>query len=186
MKKTILATVLIGLSSIATASPYVQGSIGYTKSKSSYDGDNLKNSGTAYQIAVGTTTKNNLRYAVDYTQHNKITDTFDTEKVSVKASSIGGSAFYDFNTPTAFTPYVGARIALNHIKANIANISDADSTSTISKNRIGYGVISGVNYKINTQLTADANLQYNYLGKLKEAELKHKKIGINVGLRYQF
>lgn len=187
MKKILLATVLASVSTFAVANPYVQGSIGYSKVQAKADGEKIKDNGVAYQVAVGTTTAN-IRYALDYTQYNKVNATdSDGEKLTFKANSIGGSAFYDFPSASAFTPYAGARLGYNRLK-----FTDETDNVSVSKNRVGYGVVAGVAYKINPQLSADVNVQYNNLGTIKwtddegEAKVKNTQTGLNVGLRYQF
>lgn len=194
MKKIVLVTLLASISSIATATPYVQGSIGYSKVSAKADGEKLKDNGVTYQVAVGNQI-NNIRYALDYTQYNKVTDGADDDKTTIKTNSIGGSVFYDFATASsAFTPYVGARVGYNRLKFSTPAENDKDEVVefSVNKNRVGYGVIAGVSYKINPQLSADVNVQYNDLGTIKwtdeegEVKLKTKQTGLNVGLRYQF
>lgn len=194
MQKIMLTLLLAGISSVATAVPYVQGSFGYSSLQAQADGEKIKDNSVTYQVAVGKS-MGNLRYALDYTQYGKIIDGVDDDQITNKIDSIGGSVFYDFAIAnTSFTPYVGARVGYNRLKFSTPAENEADEMTVlnINKQRVGYGVIAGTTYKFNPKLSLDVNVQYNNLGDIKwtdeggDVKLQTKQTGLNVGLRYQF
>ena len=217
MKKLILATVLAGLSTAAAANVlvnngyYVQADLGYSNLEAKYNdnrpNDNkLEDKGLGYGISFGKDT-DLARYALDYTNYGKInssytyqpqtnTNTSITSSGELKAQSLGLSAIYDFDTVSGFTPYAGARVGINQIKSTVSTVTTtaaAQSRTTHSQkqeNKVGFGVLAGAQYAINPQLSVDAGVEYNYLGKYDkldtDSNLKAHQYGAKVGLRYNF
>ena len=168
MKKLILATVLAGLSTAAAANVLVNnGYTNYGKINSSY----------TYQPQTNTNTS-------------------ITSSGELKAQSLGLSAIYDFDTVSGFTPYAGARVGINQIKSTVSTVTTtaaAQSRTTHSQkqeNKVGFGVLAGAQYAINPQLSVDAGVEYNYLGKYDkldtDSKLKAHQYGAKVGLRHNF
>lgn len=209
MSKFILTILLAGMSSVAMANSgfYVQGNTGLSQLKANHEGEVIKGNNVGVRVAVGKSV-GNFRYAVDLGTYGKADGHFkemdgdalleDINKA--KAHTLGASVVYDFKNMGAFTPYAGLRLSVNHISHRHnhieTDIATGDIVSTAhdhrSKTNIGYGALAGVQYKINSQLSADAHVEYNDLGKLTmypgiaENSAKYKQLGINVGVRYNF
>ena len=129
---------MAGLSTAAAANVlvnngyYVQADLGYSNLEAKYNdnrpNDNkLEDKGLGYGISFGKDT-DLARYALDYTNYGKINSSYtyqpqtntNTSIISsgeLKAQSLGLSAIYDFDTVSGFTPYAGARVGINQIKA---------------------------------------------------------------------
>lgn len=211
MKKLALAAALASLSTLASANVlvnngyYVQGGVGYSKLDVKFDdgGERVKDNDVSYTIAMGKDT-GAVRYALDYTNYNKIKGS-DSETIqgdieiqedssfNVKVHSVGLSAIYDFDAMSGLTPYVGVRLGVNQLKANVSTVVTTKAADKVTrdveyahgkKTKVGVGALAGVQYAINPQLAVDAGVEYNHLGKIYEAKLH--QYGAKVGLRYNF
>lgn len=205
MKKLILATLLVGTSSLAMANTglYVQGSVGASKLEAKIDGEKLKDNGTGYTVAVGKDT-GAVRYQADYTNFGKIKDngsngergtaSYEEWTGTIKAQSLGLSAIYDFNTTAGLTPYAGMRVGMNQLKADYHDVATARSATgeliditdnaSVKKTKVGAGVLAGVQYAFNPQMALDVGVEYNHLGKIEDTKMN--QYGAKVGIRYNF
>lgn len=204
MKKLILATLLVGTSSLAMANTglYVQGSVGASKLEAKIDGEKLKDNNTGYAIAVGKDT-GAVRYQADYANFGKIKENgsdgergtagYDEWTSTIKAQSLGVSAIYDFNTMSGLTPYAGVRVGVNQLKYDLNDVSTTvlnGSLTNISynesakKTKVGAGVLAGVQYAFNPQMALDVGVEYNHLGKVDDTKMN--QYGAKVGIRYNF
>lgn len=163
---------------------YVQGDVGASKLEEKSTGITIKDDNTAFRASVGKDF-GKLRYAVDYTHFGKVEDNTTTYNSETKVQSLGLSALYDFDLKTAFTPYVGARVGLNRVEMDFANTSGS-YTANESKTQFGIGALAGVQYSLTPALALNANVEYNYLGKLDLFDTEVNQYGVNVGLRYNF
>lgn len=190
LKQLLIATALTATSvaTFANTGLYVQGDLGASKLEAKEDGEKFTKSTVAPRIAVGQDT-GHIRYQGDYTYFGKITNNQvedgATHNAELSAHSVGFSAIYDFDTKTAFTPYVGARLGLNVLNFD-ANGSEGRTTYSESERKVnvGAGVLGGVQYSINPNMALNAGLEYNYLGKLDSTKVN--QYGANLGLRYNF
>lgn len=215
MKKIVLFAFIAGtaLTATAHANYYVQGNVGLAKLSAKTEGETLKDNSAAFSVGVGKKV-GNVRYGLDvgtignikqtdqysHTALNTQFDSVDTNEVTGK--TLGFGAFYDFKTSTPITPYVGARLGLNRLAwentntVNIAYQSGSKETQYDSfkanKTQVGYGVVAGAAYQVAPQWAVDANVAYDYLGKIKwthddrAGSAKLNKTALNVGVRYQF
>lgn len=169
---------------------YVQGDVGASKLEAKEKGEKYKDNATAFRIGAGKDS-GNIRYAVDYTyfgklQNNETYDT-DTHNAELLAHSVGVSAIYDFDTKTAFTPYVGARTAVNVLKFEVTETSPSSSENfSETKTQLGVGALAGVQYNFTPAMALNAGVEYNYLGKIGNSDAKINQYGVNVGFRYNF
>lgn len=202
MKKIVLAAAVAAISTTAMAQSYVQGNVGYAQQKitlSSVDAS-LSDSTPTVRLAYGQD-NGAFRYAFDYTYFGKIDKKSEvqlangTQKSSLdlSAHSLGASAFYDFNVASMpeLTPYVGGRLGLNYLTADIKDgFYNAQGTRTAyndsksSETRIGVGAVVGAQYRLTQNLSLDAGVEYNLLGSWDN--LKLHQCGATVGVRYDF
>lgn len=197
IKKFLLAVTLAvtSVASFASSGLYVQGDVLGSKVELK-DTGKLKKNKAGVRVAVGKDT-GDIRYQADYAYFGKITE----DEFSAQSHSVGFSAIYDFDTKTALTPYVGARLGVNALKikdSNLETIETTDNTTTPpavtvekvghafskTKTQVGAGVLAGVQYNINNQFAVNAGVEYNYLGKVDG--VKFNQYGANIGVRYNF
>ncbi|HDR1024686.1 TPA: outer membrane beta-barrel protein [Pasteurella multocida] len=203
MKKSVFVLALGTLcAATASANFYVQGDLGTSKIKWSFEDGKVNKSGFSPSLAVGYKFTD-FRLALDYTRYSAIKYGYDNEEEfnnvfvsangKVRTDAFGLSAIYDINLNSPLTPYVGARIAANRVslKENGTERRVEGSNSTIiktsedtRKTKMGYGVLAGVSYKLTDSFVANAGVEYNYLGKFDEVKLR--QYGAKLGLRYEF
>lgn len=203
MKKSVFVLALGTLcAATASANFYVQGDLGTSKIKWSFEDGKVNKSGFSPSLAVGYKFTD-FRLALDYTRYSAIKYGYDNEEEfnnvfvsangKVRTDAFGLSVIYDINLNSPLTPYVGARIAANRVslKENGTERRVEGSNSTIiktsedtRKTKMGYGVLAGVSYKLTDSFVANAGVEYNYLGKFDEVKLR--QYGAKLGLRYEF
>ncbi|MDL2260545.1 outer membrane beta-barrel protein [Deltaproteobacteria bacterium OttesenSCG-928-K17] len=135
-------------------------------------------------VAVGTdlsyTTTYPVRVEAEYIYHGKgefkKSESFFTggnyysasQKFEVTAHSIMANAFYDFNTNSAFTPYVGGGLGLAYLKTDYrTNMHNGDSGSaTMSKKdwNLAWNIGGGFAYYLNDSTALDFGYRYMDLG----------------------
>lgn len=179
MKKLALAA-LITIPALATAQNgfYVQGDVGFSRPKVSFDNASLSDNTESYSITVGKHMGGGARLAGDYTYFGEIKE----GDAKVEAQGIGVSALYDFTNQSAVTPYLGARVGANRLSAKAT--AGTATTTLDTTNKVGVGAVGGIQYNINPTLTLDGAIEYNYLGKVDDAEFD--QYGATVGLRLNF
>lgn len=85
--------------------------------------------------------------------------------MSVRNQNVMLNAYYDFNTGTKFTPYVGGGIGLAHLKASskFAGTDGADYAAgkiKESSNNFAWNLAAGVGYEVNSNITVDLGYRY--------------------------
>lgn len=119
--------------------------------------------------------------------------------------SVGVSAIYDFETTNPMiTPYAGARLAMNRIKARTTTYTSAvvelpdpnnegqtmsqlvvdQDTKTKTKDKLGLGATAGVQFNLTNQIAIDTGVEYNHLGKVDG--IKGDQFGAKAGVRVNF
>ncbi|MDO4223049.1 MAG: opacity family porin [Acinetobacter sp.] len=190
MKKLVLTAVLAGLSSFAMANFYVQGDVAFAKLEAKENGAKIKDSTPSVRFAYGKDT-GDVRYQGDYTYFGKLKNSEAEGEYSYQskaaAHSLGLAAIYDFGDFSGFEPYAGARLGLNYLSLDGQATGPSSFTAvSYDKFNVGAGVLAGVQYKINPQISADLGAEYNYLGKIGDLNAKLSQYGGKVGLRYNF
>ncbi|MDG6882186.1 Outer membrane protein P.IIC precursor [Phocoenobacter uteri] len=195
MKKALLVSTL----SLALIAPvmaqqgfYIQGDLGYSSLK--FGNNKIKKStGFSPRLSAGYNF-GDVRLAVDYTGYNYKNKYKSNKNVSKKDRyidinrSFGLSAIYDFDMGSAIKPYVGARLALNHLKLDGKKIS-SNKKETIkgSSSKLGLGVVVGASYSLTKKLDLDVGYHYNRWGKFKSIDnVKPISHEFSTGLRYTF
>ncbi len=113
----------------------------------------------------------------------------ETTKLSVENNSVMINAYYDINTGTKLTPYVGAGIGMAHLKATAKYDDGKDSKS---KNNFAWQVGAGVAYALTDNVALDAGYRYTDAGDVKisdgESTNKYeaKSHEFLLGARYSF
>ena len=114
-----------------------------------------------------------------------------TARVDLSALSLMANAWYDIDTGTRFTPYIGgglgvARVSIAAIE-NVSGIDGSISTQTVFAYQVGVGV----DYSVTENITI--GLGYRYLGVglgyrflASETKVADGFQNINIGMRYTF
>lgn len=191
---------------------YVQVDLGSSHLTAKTDNQTLKGDGLGYRVAIGKQVKPNLRLAVDYLgadgielENKLVLDCVSntcirpyerrvyhikrTDKLS--AQSLGVSGYYDFVNDSRFTPYVGARLAVNRLQIDVeANVRSgilSDTAGREAKNHtFGGGAMLGVQYRYSDTTKINLNGEYNHFGKISEWDAKVSNAGASIGLRFDY
>ncbi|MFZ7241279.1 opacity family porin [Avibacterium avium] len=198
MKKLLAVAIsALAISATANANWYVQGDLGYSKTKFTGDFDGVNISKVSPSLSVGYKV-NELRFALDYTYYGKKNYSYHIQEnatnyekgnASIKAQGFGLSALYDFNLDFPLKPYVGVRFSLNKIKLDETSVEVA-SNSTVtnyeneSHTKFGYGLLAGASYQLTNNLALDAGVQLQRLASFENTKVT--QYGAKVGLRYEF
>ena len=93
-------------------------------------------------------------------------------KLSVYATMI--NVYYDIDTGTKFTPYVGAGLGMAHLK-NKATVSASlggqplSLNDTEEENHLAWNIGFGMNYALTDNLSLDLGYRYSDYGRIKKA-----------------
>ena len=189
MKKTLLTLALgaFAMASTASANWYVQGDLGYSKTE--VDANvKLKDSGFEPRLSVGYKLQD-FRLALDYTHYQDVKESYYINGVRGNAKTrirgVGFSAIYDIPVQSALKPYVGARLAVNHLKLNDNyNNHGIIGHNSYEETSVGFGAVLGATYPLAPNLKLNVGAEYNRLGKVDSTDVNN--YGAKVGLRYEF
>ena len=87
----------------------------------------------------------------------KVSDEFGTTKAKMENNSVMLNAYYDIDTGTKLTPYVGAGIGMARLKGSIKG---DDANASKSKTTFAWQVGAGVSYAMTDNLALDAGYRY--------------------------
>lgn len=126
-----------------------------------------------------------VRVAGDYTHYPTVRQSArqgsDRADVKFNIRSVGASVVYDIPTGSALSPYVGARLSVNRISGEAeAQVGGTTFSMRGSDTKVGVGVLAGVGYQIDNNLSIDGGYRYNRL----TSDLKTHEV--SAGLRYTF
>ena len=117
-----------------------------------------------------------------------------TASLAVKDRSIMLNAYYDINTGTKFTPYVGAGLGVAMLKASErGTYSDNKSANASdSRNTFAWQIGAGVSYALTDQFNVDfgyryldeGHVAYRDVNSLNKYEAKAHELSL--GVRYTF
>ena len=110
---------------------------------------------------------NNFAFKVKDTYNHK----FATE-LSIYSAML--NIYYDIDTGTKFTPYVGGGIGVAHLKnkSKVAGSTPAgalDISSSESETNFAWNIGAGVSYALTDNLSLDAGYRYTDYGNVKES-----------------
>lgn len=182
MRKTLLlagvACLLAANASAAELNPYVSGKLTY--SDISYNGTNVWKTGVGKDklsddvlggsvaaglsmMAPGGTVRGELEYNLNGEAKKSmgVTSANIPGEMKLRSQSLMLNAYYDINTNSAFTPYVGAGIGFAKVKAKLTSSvmnTNADST------KMAWQVGAGVAYALNDNVAIDLGYRYTDMG----------------------
>lgn len=127
--------------------------------------DKVWGSSFAYGIKAGA-----IRTELELNLHQDAKDTFVNEanentKLKAENNSVFINAYYDIDTGTKFTPYVGGGIGIARTKAKLVLPETGDSASE-SSNEFAWQLGAGVSYAATDKLAVDLGYRYADYGSL--------------------
>ena len=216
MKKLLIASAisLLGFTSTAFAMDFEQyvsakAVLNHTNNKFELLGESDKESKNVggFRLAYGVAYPvgdNKVRAELEYGYNGKVkfsdSDTIYDHKYELssetKSQSLMANMYFDFNTGTAFTPYIGAGLGYARLKNTISGdisgqIKYSNSISK-SSNNFAWNVGAGVSYAVNRDVDIDLSYRYADYGDVKHSyegeSLKVKQRGneFNLGVRFNF
>lgn len=99
--------------------------------------------------------------------YDEIDDSFDLGKIALSSRSVMLNVFYDFDTGTKFTPYIGGGIGIAHLKVKIR--TDEGKVSK-SDNSFAYQLGAGVAYAVTDSVALDLSYRYTDSGSMTVRE----------------
>ena len=156
-------------------------------------GMNFKKWGAPIRAEVEYTYRTDYSYAPNPNFINAAIPTKSTNRLNTQTVMV--NAFYDINTSTKWTPFVGGGlgIAINSANGTGSLLNGSFATDyTASRNELAWALGSGVNYAITDNWSADLSYRYVDLGKV---DFGTERLGASgdasshellVGARYQF
>ncbi len=197
--------VLVAAPALAEQTPgyYVNGGVGGTFATDSNAGFGVNksklqfNTGYNYEASAGFAYKNGFRVEAEAFHSSS-----DLDKVSGASNRHGYlsntdlflNGYYDYDTKTAFTPYVGAGLglAISDYK-NLGGLRDGSSLKENSVLELAYQGIVGVSAQVDKNWSVSAD--YRYIGTQDakvhstvghNVEVENQSHNILVGVRYSF
>lgn len=192
MKKLLIATIFAGFALSSQAEGwYAQGDLGFSNIATADSDVEFDGSSISQRLSVGYD-YGEWRFAGDYTNFGKVksADSYGNyyDEVSLKLNSIGVTGIRQFDIKSNFKPYAGVRISYN--KAKVTEFGRYNCLSSYcssyrygdsySVNRIGLGIIGGVQYKLTNQVSLNLNAEYNRVA----ADVY--QLGVQAGIRFDF
>jgi len=150
--------------------------------------------GYATAIGVRTELEVNYRWGNDVKGDNDPTGNWGGK---VRSLGFMGNLLYDFNTGTAFTPYIGVGAGIARVKQELNFVPAGTATSIRYASDqdwvFAYQGIAGVAYNVTSNLALTADYRYFATAKPKfdtafgtTAESQYRNHSVMVGLRYSF
>lgn len=184
---------------------YVKGAVAITKAdKQHYKNDTTKvdaklKSGYAISGAVGYEFAPALRGEVEITHRNNDVKSIDVNGVEqiARAGHTASTAYmfngyYDIDTGTAYTPYLGAGLGVAHVNAK-SNVPGSIISVTGSDTVFAYQAMAGLEYELDTNFGIYGEYRYfsSRKARVKDSLGGKHRVGNDVhnfglGLRYKF
>lgn len=207
MKKTLLlagaAVCLFAVNAHAfDVNPYVSAKLRYSimdnELKASDYEDTLKLSGDdnvfGGSLAVGAASSvygGAVRAELEYNRNAEAKDTtYNVIGTEVEVQSTMLNAYYDIDTGTKFTPYVGAGLGFAKVKGTLKFFGE--NWGSESQYNFAWQIGAGVGYALNNNVTLDAGYRYVDYGhwtveSIDETDrLESKAHELYIGARYNF
>ena len=197
MKKTLL---LAGVASLFAMNvnanelnPYVSAKLRYVDMTSEYTEPgysfDVDDKVMGASIAVGASIKTNngaIRAELEYNRNEDAEKTlYSVVKTEVETQSVMLNGYYDIDTGTKLTPYVGGGIGYSKVKGkmSVAGLSDS-----MDDNNFAWQLGAGVGYAITDNVTVDAGYRYADYGDFSKEDVTLDTTAheLYVGARYTF
>ena len=119
-------------------------------------------------------------------------------KMKLYKHSFMANAYFDFLNCTNWTPYIGAGLGTSYLKAKQFVYANGAKFKNFDKSvyTLGWQVMAGVAYKINSNWSVDAGYRYADLGRIRKhevfgansttAKIKVREHSALLGIRYTF
>ena len=130
---------------------------------------------------------------------NQLFTEIDTQKTKIKTHAYMLNAYYDFNTDSRFTPYIGGGIGFAKAKIARARYNDDGEIPffklTNSHTNIAWQIGAGISYAFNDNIDLDIGYRYIDYGKVNKQLASRAITRINdeltanelyAGIRYSF
>lgn len=123
-------------------------------------------------------------------------------KSEIKSQFLMANVYYDFDTGTEWTPYVGAGLGYARVKAeNSATYAGQSMSLSKSSNNFVWNFTAGITYDVTENFSVDASYRYTDYGKVDTSgrfdigqkyyhdvntRSKVRSNELNIGVRYTF
>ena len=173
--------------------PYVGAKLRYSMMDNSVDFDGIKldiddevfggsvSTGVAYKIWG-----NAVRAELEYNKNTDAKKThYDAIDLKVKTQSLMLNGYFDINTNTKFTPYIGAGIGYTKLEGEVEVLGTKESED---KNTFSWQLGVGVGYSINEHISIDLGYRYVDYGDWTRDNVKLESDAneIYISARYMF
>ena len=202
MKKTLLlasvaATIFAVNANATELNPYISAKMKYVDLTSEYNEQGfsleLDDKVLGGSVALGAALKTNagtLRAEIEYNKNETAEKSFyNIISGEVDTQSLMLNAYYDIDTGTKLSPYIGAGIGYAKVEGKLTeNISGHQYQSSMDDNTFAWQVGTGLGYAITENITIDAGYRYMDYGSFDEgfSELDTNAHEIHLGARYTF
>ncbi len=183
--------------------PYVGAKLRYIDMSSDVKlGDTFDVDDNVYggSIAIGASTKvkgGAVRAELEYNKNADADKThrmtlsgtgFDFDgKLEIESQSLMLNAYYDIDTGTKFTPYVGAGVGYAKIEGTLSE-STTGLSESVDDNNFAWQVGAGVGYAVNENVSVDAGYRYVDYGDFtkEDVNIDVSSHEFYLGARYAF
>lgn len=165
---------------------YVDMTSKYTEPGYSFDLDDKVMGGS---IAIGSSIKTNngaIRAELEYNRNEDAEkNLYGIVKTEIETQSIMLNAYYDIDTGTNLTPYVGGGLGYAKVKGKMAATGISGS---MDDNNFAWQLGIGVGYTLTNHVTIDAGYRYVDYGDFSEEDIKLDTSAneLYLGARYSF
>ncbi len=126
-----------------------------------------------------------LRGELEYNHNKNINKTNEDGSAKLQSHYVLLNMYYDHQTCTPWTPYIGVGLGGSSIKYSVDDVSDRN-------NRFAWQIGAGLSYAFNPNISADAGYRYVNLGHFSRAKDEAKtrvesySHELYLGIRYTF
>ena len=209
MKKTLLMAGIASLVAFNASAteylPYVAARLARVEVKNDayqytiYEGNNLRydvvndkinDDQFGYRFAAGVMVPlcgglaESVRAELEYGLINKTHNTVYLNTIQSKIQTAFANVYYDLDTGTSVTPYVGVGLGYAHINEKNADVKD-------SEDNFAYNVGAGVSVNVSYNMDVEVGYRFTDYGKIKSRTPEYAKRNYDsqevlLGLRYTF
>ncbi len=140
----------------------------------------------AYGVKTGP-----IRTELELNWHDDAEEKDEGEKIKIENNSVMLNAYYDIDTGTKFTPYVGAGLGMARLKVKHTG-DDSDENWSKSSNEFAWQLGAGVSYAATDNVSVDLGYRYVDNGSfvIRDEEERNKwrsrSNEFYLGVRYAF